>query len=103
MARETEDTLASRADRASAVRSGSPGASVSGTAFVSGPRNRPSPRYMDVMDRITIPQMRQDDTYKRGGRVKRTGPAMVHRGERVLTARQARHPAVQRALRRSKR
>ena len=93
MARETDST-----------RSGSPGASVSGTAFVSGPRGRPVSRSTyDVMDRITIPWVRQDDTYKRGGRVKRTGPAMVHRGERVLTARQARKPAVQRALRRSRR
>lgn len=29
------------------------------------------------------------DSYKRGGKVKRTGLAKVHRGERVLTAKQA--------------
>lgn len=29
------------------------------------------------------------DSYKRGGKVKRTGPAKLHKGERVLTKRQA--------------
>ena len=76
---------------------------MSGTAFVSGPIKTPVPRHMDVMDRITIPWVRQDDSFKRGGRVHRTGLAKVHRGEHVLTAKQARKPAVKRALRRAKR
>ncbi len=36
--------------------------------------------------------------FKRGGKVKKTGPAKVHKGERVLTAKQARKPAVKKAL-----
>ena len=35
---------------------------------------------------------------KRGGKVRKTGVAKVHKGERVLTARQARKPAVKRAV-----
>lgn len=30
------------------------------------------------------------DSYRRGGKVKRTGPAFLHKGERVLTRSQAR-------------
>ena len=41
-------------------------------------RNKPSPA-------PTI-----DDSYHKGGRVKRTGPARLKRGERVLTKKQAR-------------
>ncbi|HSR75960.1 MAG TPA: hypothetical protein VLN57_05180 [Xanthobacteraceae bacterium] len=37
--------------------------------------------------------------FKRGGTVKTTGVAQVHKGERVLTAKQAKTPAVKRALR----
>lgn len=36
--------------------------------------------------------------YKRGGMVQKTGPALVHKGERVLTAKQAKKPAVKKAL-----
>lgn len=37
--------------------------------------------------------------FKRGGKVKKSGVAKVHRGERVLTAKQAKKPAVKTALR----
>jgi hypothetical protein len=36
--------------------------------------------------------------YKRGGKVKATGPAKLHKGERVLTVKQAKKPAVKKAL-----
>ncbi len=36
--------------------------------------------------------------FKRGGKVKKTGVAKVHKGERVLTAKQAKKPAVKKAL-----
>ena len=36
------------------------------------------------------------DSYKRGGKVKRTGPAKLHKGERVLTKRQAKKYAKKR-------
>jgi hypothetical protein len=35
---------------------------------------------------------------KRGGKVKKTGVAKVHKGERVLTAKQAKKPAVKKAI-----
>src|SRR5215469_960729 len=37
--------------------------------------------------------------FKRGGKVKKTGVAKVHKGERVLTKKQAAKPAVKKALR----
>jgi hypothetical protein len=36
--------------------------------------------------------------FKRGGKVKKTGVAKVHKGERVLTAKQAKKPAVKKAI-----
>jgi hypothetical protein len=36
--------------------------------------------------------------FKKGGKVKKTGLAKVHKGERVLTAKQAQKPAVKRAV-----
>jgi hypothetical protein len=36
--------------------------------------------------------------FRRGGKVKKTGVAKVHKGERVLTAKQAKKPAVKRAV-----
>jgi len=38
---------------------------------------------------IAEKQRETADSYKRGGKVKRTGMARVHKGERVLTKRQA--------------
>lgn len=38
------------------------------------------------------------DSYKKGGMVKKTGPAKLHKGERVLTVAQAKKPAVKKAL-----
>ncbi len=36
--------------------------------------------------------------FKRGGKVKKTGVAKVHKGERVLTAKQAKKPAVKKVI-----
>lgn len=36
--------------------------------------------------------------YKKGGKVKKTGPALLHKGERVLTVKQTKKPAVKTAL-----
>ena len=40
--------------------------------------------------------------FKRGGKVQKTGVAKVHKGERVITVKQAKKPAVKAALRRTK-
>ena len=42
--------------------------------------------------------LKQIDSYKKGGPVRRTGPAKLHKGERVLTVKQAKKPAVKKAL-----
>ena len=36
--------------------------------------------------------------YKKGGKVKKTGPAIVHKGEHVLTKKQAAKPAIKKAI-----
>jgi len=38
------------------------------------------------------------DSYKKGGVVKKTGPAKVHKGERVLTVQQSKAPAIRKAV-----
>ena len=38
--------------------------------------------------------------YKKGGKVKKTGPAVLHKGERVLTKKQAAKPAIKLAVKR---
>lgn len=43
-----------------------------------------------------------NDSYKKGGKVKQTGMALVHKGERVLTKKQAAKPAVKRAIKKKK-
>jgi hypothetical protein len=47
-------------------------------------------------------ELKKLDQYKKGGKVKKTGPALVHKGERVLTTKQAKKldakPAMKKAL-----
>ncbi len=42
------------------------------------------------------------DKYKKGGKVKRDGPAFVHKGEQVLTKKQAKNPAIKKAVKKAK-
>lgn len=62
-------------------------------------RKEPS-RVKKPSDPEPVPQFQG---FKRGGKVKKTGLAKVHKGERVLTAGQAKKPALRRALRARKR
>ena len=41
--------------------------------------------------------------FEKGGDVKKTGPAIVHKGEKVLTAKQAKSPEIKKAVAKSKR
>jgi hypothetical protein len=47
-------------------------------------------------------ELKKLDPYKKGGKVKKTGPALVHKGERVLTTEQSKkldaNPAMKKAL-----
>ena len=42
--------------------------------------------------------MATPEEFKKGGKVKKTGMALVHKGERVLTKKQANKPSVKKAL-----
>jgi hypothetical protein len=66
--------------------------------------HEPDTPFMDAMERITTKLRKELEDkglrgFKRGGRVKKTGVAKVHRGERVLTKKQAAKPAVKKAVR----
>jgi hypothetical protein len=39
--------------------------------------------------------------YKNGGKVKKTGPALVHKGEVVITKKQAKKPTIVRAIKKA--
>jgi hypothetical protein len=47
-------------------------------------------------------ELKKLDPYKKGGKVKKTGPALVHKGERVLTTKQSKkldaNPAMKKAI-----
>lgn len=42
--------------------------------------------------------MATPEEFKKGGKVKKTGMALVHKGEKVLTKKQANKPAIKKAL-----
>ncbi len=42
------------------------------------------------------------DQYKKGGKVKKTGPAIVHKDEEVITAKQAKKPTMKKALKKAR-
>jgi hypothetical protein len=67
-------------------------------------RGEPGARDMLTSESISSALRKELDAkglkgFKRGGKVKKTGVAKVHKGERVLTSKQAKRPAVRRALR----
>ncbi len=41
---------------------------------------------------------KQLDQYRKGGKVRKTGPALVHKDEEIITAKQAKKPAIKKAL-----
>jgi hypothetical protein len=66
-------------------------------------RGFPSGKQMDINAALRE-ELRQKGLkgFKKGGKVKKTGLAKVHKGERVLTAKQAAKPAVKRAVARGR-
>lgn len=46
--------------------------------------------------------MASPPAFKKGGKVKKTGMALVHKGEKVLTAKQANKPIIKKAMKRGK-
>lgn len=59
--------------------------------FGGRPKASPQPvRQITTSDNQVLTPSSSLKSYKKGGRVRRTGPAMLHKGERVLTRKEAR-------------
>ena len=65
------------------------------------PAPPPPPKNEDVGKNINDRRKKEQEvmqSYKKGGTVKKTGPANLHKGERVLTVKQSKSPAIQKAV-----
>ena len=82
-------------DRLRKVRPFTPDIDVEGE-ILPAPRKLQDPSVYNPMDTLMNP--RTVASLKRGGKVKKTGIAKVHKGERVLTKAQAKKPEVKRAI-----
>ena len=69
---------------------------ISRSESIGGKQELPSITAGSIMSPKTLPR------YKKGGKVKKTGPAIVHKGEQVLTKKQAAKPSVKKAIGKSK-
>jgi hypothetical protein len=64
-----------------------------GTGYAAGAAKAVTDR-----NKQTEAAAKEMDSYRKGGKVKRTGPALLHKDERVLTVSQAKKPAVKKAI-----
>lgn len=48
--------------------------------------------------RVKDPMLAQPSSFKKGGKVEKTGMAKVHKGEVVLTKKQAKKPSIKKAI-----
>ncbi len=53
----------------------------------------------DIKQSLALPKENQ---FKKGGKIKKTGKALVHKGEEILTKRQAKNPIIKKAIRNAK-
>ena len=61
--------------------------------FDAGLGKKKAPKKKDPIKKDPMPGAAEPRTFKKGGKVKRTGVAKVHKGERVLTKGQAKQYA----------